>query len=176
MAEISTRPHSSIVVDGTDRAPARSMLRAVGFTDQDFEKPQIAVASSPTDMTPCNVHLGELSEHAKTGINQNGGKAVSFNTISVTDGISMGTKGMRYSLVSRDVIADSIETSVAAEGFDGLVAIGGCDKNMPGCMIAIARLNRPAVFVYGGAPFYPALCPRILMSANRWILFLYLKL
>lgn len=159
MADTSTRPHSSIVVDGTDRAPARSMLRAVGFTDQDFEKPQVAVASSPTDMTPCNVHLGELSEHAKQGINDNGGKAVSFNTISVTDGISMGTKGMRYSLVSRDVIADSIETAVAAEGFDGLVAIGGCDKNMPGCMIAIARLNRPAVFVYGGT-ILPGFMPK----------------
>ncbi|HEY4245732.1 MAG TPA: dihydroxy-acid dehydratase [Lacunisphaera sp.] len=146
----SLRPHSSVVVDGNDRAPARSMLRAVGFTDDDFKKPQIAVASSPSDMTPCNVHLGELSDHARKGINAAGGKAVYFNTITVTDGISMGTLGMRYSLVSRDVIADSIETAVAAEGFDGLVAIGGCDKNMPGAMIAIARLNRPAVFIYGG--------------------------
>lgn len=158
MTQHNPRPHSSIVVDGDDRAPARSMLRAVGFTDEDFKKPQVAVASSPTDMTPCNVHLGELSEHARKGINDAGGKAVYFNTISVTDGISMGTKGMRYSLVSRDVIADSIETSVAAEGFDGLVAIGGCDKNMPGCMIAIARLNRPAVFVYGGT-ILPGLMP-----------------
>jgi dihydroxy-acid dehydratase len=159
MTDKKTRPHSSTVVDGIDRAPARSMLRAVGFTDEDFKKPQIAVASSPSDMTPCNVHLGELSEHAKTGINNNGGKAVFFNTITVTDGISMGTKGMRYSLVSRDVIADSIETAVAAEGFDGLVAIGGCDKNMPGCMIAIARLNRPAVFVYGGT-ILPGFMPK----------------
>jgi dihydroxy-acid dehydratase len=101
-------------------------------------------------MTPCNVHLGELSEHARKGVAAAGGKPVYFNTITVTDGISMGTQGMRYSLVSREVIADSIETAVAAEGFDGLVAIGGCDKNMPGSMIAIARLNRPAVFVYGG--------------------------
>ncbi len=147
----SLRPHSSVVVDGHDRAPARSMLRAVGFTDEDFKKPQIAVASSASNMTPCNVHLGELSEHAQKGINAAGGKAVYFNTITVTDGISMGTQGMRYSLVSRDVIADSIETAVAAEGFDGLVAIGGCDKNMPGCMMAIARLNRPAVFIYGGS-------------------------
>ncbi|RFC49094.1 MAG: dihydroxy-acid dehydratase, partial [Verrucomicrobia bacterium] len=145
-----TRTFSSIVVDGADRAPARSMLRAVGFTDEDFKKPQIAVASAPSDMTPCNVHLGELSEHARKGIAAAGGKPVYFNTITVTDGISMGTLGMRYSLVSREVIADSIETAVAAEGFDGLVAIGGCDKNMPGAMIAIARLNRPAVFVYGG--------------------------
>ncbi|MFA6288393.1 MAG: dihydroxy-acid dehydratase [Opitutaceae bacterium] len=144
------RPHSAVVVDGNDRAPARSMLRAVGFTDEDFKKPQIAVAASASNMTPCNVHLGDLSEHAQKGINAAGGKAVYFNTITVTDGISMGTQGMRYSLVSRDVIADSIETAVAAEGFDGLVAIGGCDKNMPGCMMAIARLNRPAVFIYGG--------------------------
>jgi len=144
------RPHSSVVVDGNDRAPARSMLRAVGFTDSDFQKPQIAVASSASDMTPCNVHLGELSQHAQKGVAAAGGKPIYFNTITVTDGISMGTQGMRYSLVSREVIADSIETAVAAEGFDGLVAIGGCDKNMPGAMIAIARLNRPAVFVYGG--------------------------
>ena len=132
MADTSKRPHSSVVVDGNDRAPARSMLRAVGFTDDDFQKPQIAVAGSPSDLTPCNMHLGELAEHASEGINKSGGKAVNFSTITVSDGISMGTKGMRYSLVSRDVIADSIETTVAAEGFDGLVAIGGCDKNMPG--------------------------------------------
>ncbi|MEN9662558.1 MAG: dihydroxy-acid dehydratase [Verrucomicrobiota bacterium] len=144
------RPHSSVVVDGNDRAPARSMLRAVGFTDEDFTKPQIAVAASASDMTPCNVHLGDLSDHARKGIAAAGGKPVYFNTITVTDGISMGTLGMRYSLVSREVIADSIETAVAAEGFDGLIAIGGCDKNMPGAMMAIARLNRPAVFIYGG--------------------------
>lgn len=146
----TNRPHSSTVVDGRDRAPARSMLRAVGFEDADFEKPQIAVVSSVSDMTPCNVHLGDLADHARKGVSEAGGKPVSFNTITVTDGISMGTPGMRYSLVSRDVIADSIEAAVAAEGFDGLVAVGGCDKNMPGAMIAIARLNRPAVFVYGG--------------------------
>jgi len=150
MSASTNRPHSSVVVDGNDRAPARSMLRAVGFTDEDFSKPQIAVASSASDMTPCNVHLGELSDHARKGIHAAGGKPVYFNTITVTDGISMGTKGMRYSLVSRDVIADSVETATAAEGFDGLVCIGGCDKNMPGMMIAIARLNRPAVFIYGG--------------------------
>jgi dihydroxy-acid dehydratase len=144
------RKFSSVVVDGNDRAPARSMLRAVGFTDEDFKKPQIAVASAASDMTPCNVHLGELSEHARKGVAAAGGKPVYFNTITVTDGISMGTQGMRYSLVSREVIADSIETAVAAEGFDGLIAIGGCDKNMPGAMMAIARLNRPAVFIYGG--------------------------
>jgi len=155
---VSNRPHSSIVVDGNDRAPARSMLRAVGFTDEDFTKPQIAVASSASDMTPCNVHLGDLSDHARKGIAEAGGKPIYFNTITVTDGISMGTQGMRYSLVSREVIADSIETATAAEGFDGLVAIGGCDKNMPGAMIAIARLNRPAVFIYGGT-ILPGLTP-----------------
>lgn len=150
MSESNTRNYSSTIVDGVDRAPARSMLRAVGFTDEDFTKPQVGIASSPSDLTPCNVHLGELAEHASNGVNTAGGKAVNFSTITVSDGISMGTQGMRYSLVSRDVIADSIETTTAAEGFDGLVAIGGCDKNMPGCMIAIARLNRPSVFVYGG--------------------------
>ncbi len=146
----NTRPHSSTVVDGVDRAAARSMLRAVGFGDEDFQKPQIGIAASPSDLTPCNVHLGELAAHATNGVNAAGGKAINFSTITVSDGISMGTKGMRYSLVSREVIADSIETVTAAEGFDGLVVIGGCDKNMPGSMIAIARLNRPAVFVYGG--------------------------
>ena len=159
MATNNTRPHSSIVVDGNDRAPARSMLRAVGFEDEDFKKPQIGVASSPSDLTPCNMHLGDLAQHATNGINATGGKAVNFSTITVSDGISMGTQGMRYSLVSRDVIADSIETVVAAEGFDGLVAIGGCDKNMPGCMIALARLNRPAVFVYGGT-ILPGFTPK----------------
>lgn len=150
MSESNTRNYSSTIVDGVDRAPARSMLRAVGFTDEDFTKPQVGIASSPSDLTPCNMHLGELAKHASNGVNTAGGKAVNFSTITVSDGISMGTQGMRYSLVSRDVIADSIETTTAAEGFDGLVAIGGCDKNMPGCMIAIARLNRPSVFVYGG--------------------------
>ena len=150
MEEINPRLHSSTVVDGDDRAAARAMLRAVGFTDEDFQKPQVAVVGSPSDLTPCNMHLGNLAVHATEGVNDAGGKAINFSTITVSDGISMGTKGMRYSLVSRDVIADSIETTVAAEGIDGMVAIGGCDKNMPGCMIAIARLNRPAVFVYGG--------------------------
>ena len=150
MSDINTRNYSSKVVDGDDRAPARSMLRAVGFTDEDFSKPQVGIVSSPSDLTPCNMHLGKLSEHATNGVNYAGGKAINFSTITVSDGISMGTQGMRYSLVSRDVIADSIETTTAAEGFDGLIAIGGCDKNMPGCMIALARLNRPSVFVYGG--------------------------
>jgi|TARA_B110000037_G_scaffold222539_1_gene297900 dihydroxy-acid dehydratase len=127
------------------------MLRAVGFDDDDFKKPQIAIASTGSDLTPCNMHIDELATHATRGANEAGGKAVNFSTITISDGISMGTQGMRYSLVSREVIADSIETVVAGEGMDAVVAIGGCDKNMPGCMMAIARLNRPAVFVYGGS-------------------------
>lgn len=127
------------------------MLRAVGFTDEDFTKPQIAIASTGSDLTPCNMHIDELATHATKGVDAGGAKPVNFSTITISDGISMGTKGMRYSLVSREVIADSIETVVAGESMDGLVPIGGCDKNMPGCMIAIARLNRPAVFVYGGS-------------------------
>ncbi|MGH7885814.1 MAG: dihydroxy-acid dehydratase, partial [Thermodesulfobacteriota bacterium] len=144
------RKFSSIVVDGPDKAPNRSMLRAVGFSDSDFKKPVVGVASTWSMVTPCNMHIDGLARHASLGVNKSGGKSIIFNTITVSDGISMGTPGMRYSLVSREVIADSIETVVAGEGFDGLVAIGGCDKNMPGCLIAMARLNRPAVFVYGG--------------------------
>ncbi len=146
----SCRKFSSLVVDGPDRAPSRSMLRAVGFSDEDFSKLAIGVASTWSMVTPCNMHIDQLAREAGRGIDKHGGKSVIFGTITVSDGISMGTPGMRYSLVSREVIADSIETVVGCEGFDGLVAIGGCDKNMPGCMIAIARLNRPSVFVYGG--------------------------
>jgi dihydroxy-acid dehydratase len=145
------RRYSSVVVDGLTNAPARAMLRAVGFTDADFEKPQIGVASTGSALTPCNMHINALAESAAMGADEAGGKAVIFHTITVADGIAMGSPGMRYSLVSREVIADSIETVVGAEGFDGFVAIGGCDKNMPGCAMAIARLNRPAVFVYGGS-------------------------
>ena len=126
------------------------MLRAVGFRTADFRKPQIGVASTWSQVTPCNMHIDELARRAAAGADAAGGKAVIFNTITVSDGISMGTEGMKYSLVSREIIADSIEAVVACEGFDGLVAIGGCDKNMPGSLIAMARLNRPAVFVYGG--------------------------
>jgi dihydroxy-acid dehydratase len=144
------RSYSSLVVDGAKQAPARAMLRAVGFSDQDFAKPQVGIASTWADLTPCNVHIAELARAAAAGADAAGGKAVIFNTITVSDGISMGSPGMRYSLVSREVIADSIETVAGAEGFDALVAVGGCDKNMPGCAMAIARLNRPAVFVYGG--------------------------
>jgi dihydroxy-acid dehydratase len=144
------REHSRLVVDGVKQAPSRAMLRAVGFKDEDFSKPQIGIASTWANVTPCNMHIGELAREAVAGADAAGGKAMLFNTITVSDGISMGSPGMRYSLVSREVIADSIETVVGAEGFDGFVAIGGCDKNMPGCAMAMARLNRPAVFVYGG--------------------------
>ena len=144
------RQHSRLVVDGLKQTAARAMLRAVGFGDADFQKPQVGVASTWAKLTPCNMHIRELADETVAAVDGAGGKGVLFNTITVSDGISMGSPGMRYSLVSREVIADSIETVVAAEGFDGLVAIGGCDKNMPGCAMAIARLNRPAVFVYGG--------------------------
>jgi dihydroxy-acid dehydratase len=147
---VDARRHSRQVVDGLKQAPNRSMLRAVGFGDADFEKPQVGVASTWSNLTPCNMHIDELARRVAAGADEAGAKAVTFNTITVSDGISMGTPGMRYSLVSREVIADSIETVVGAQGFDGVVAIGGCDKNMPGCMMAIARLDRPAVFVYGG--------------------------
>ena len=126
------------------------MLHAVGFTREDFKKSQIGVCSTWSQVTPCNVHIDGLARHASDGVAKAGGKPVIFNTITVSDAISMGTEGMKYSLVSREVIADSIETVMGAEGFDGLVAIGGCDKNMPACVMAMARLNRPAVFVYGG--------------------------
>lgn len=145
-----SRSFSSQVVDGMERAPSRAMLHAVGFTDADFKKPQVGIASTWSMVTPCNMHIDQLARDAARGVDQNGGKAVVFNTITISDGISMGTEGMKYSLVSREVIADSIETVVGCQGFDGIVAIGGCDKNMPGCLIGIARLNRPAVFVYGG--------------------------
>ena len=144
------RRYSSLVVDGVEKAAARSMLYAVGFTEEDFSKPQIGIASLGSNLTPCNMHINDLAVSAVMGANDAGGKPMTFNTITVSDGISMGSPGMRFSLVSREVIADSIETVVGAEGFDGFVAIGGCDKNMPGCAMAIARLDRPAVFVYGG--------------------------
>ena len=144
------RASSRLVVDGLKQTPARAMLRAVGFQDADFAKPQIGVASTWANLTPCNMHINELARESVQGADGAGGKGVLFNTITVSDGISMGSPGMRYSLVSREIIADSIEAVVGAEGFDGFVAIGGCDKNMPGCAMAIARLNRPAVFVYGG--------------------------
>lgn len=144
------RRYSSPVVDGITKAPGRAMLRATGFTDEDFTKPQVGIASTWSNLTPCNMHINRLAEEAGHGADGAGGKSVIFNTITVSDGIANGTEGMKYSLVSREVIADSIETVAGCEGFDGLVAIGGCDKNMPGCIMGLARLNRPAVFVYGG--------------------------
>ena len=146
-----TRKYSSKIVDGVEQAPSRAMLRAVGFEEEDFLKPQVGIASTWSMVTPCNMHINKLADAAAEGANSSGCKSVIFNTISVSDGISMGTKGMRYSLVSREVIADSIETVVAGQGFDGLLAIGGCDKNMPGCLMAMARLDRPSIFVYGGS-------------------------
>ena len=144
------RPYSSIVVDGVEQAPSRAMLYPVGFKREDFAKAQVGIASTWSMVTPCNMHIDALAEAAALGADEAGAKSVVFNTITVSDGISMGTPGMRYSLVSREVIADSIETVVGAQGFDGVVAIGGCDKNMPACAMALARLDRPSVFVYGG--------------------------
>jgi dihydroxy-acid dehydratase len=146
----NSRKYSSQVVDGYERAPSRAMLYPVGFKKEDFSKPQVGVASTWSMVTPCNMHIDKLAIKAEKGINAAGGKGVIFNTITISDGISMGSEGMKYSLVSREVIADSIETVVGCQGFDGVVAIGGCDKNMPGCIIGLARLNRPGIFVYGG--------------------------
>jgi dihydroxy-acid dehydratase len=147
---INPRPFSSILFDGDERAAARSMLYPIGFQAGDFKKPLIGIASTWSDVTPCNMHIDKLARESEKGANEGGGKAIVFNTITISDGISMGTEGMKYSLVSREVIADSIETVVGCAGMDGFVAIGGCDKNMPGSLIAMARMNRSSVFVYGG--------------------------
>src|SRR5215469_16515604 len=149
-APSNPRQYSAPLLDGPERAFSRGMLYAVGFKKEDFQKSAIGVASTWSMVTPCNMHIDHLAREAALGVDSAGAKAIIFNTITVSDGISMGTEGMKYSLVSREVIADSIETVAACGGFDGLVAIGGCDKNMPACMIALARLNRPSVFVYGG--------------------------
>ena len=141
---------SKEIVKGFERAPSRAMLRGVGFKDNDFEIPQVGIASTWSEVTPCNSHINKLAELVSSGIERNNLKPVIFNTITISDGISMGTEGMKYSLVSREVIADSIETVAGCEGFDGIIAIGGCDKNMPGCLIGLARLNRPSLFIYGG--------------------------
>ncbi len=146
----NTRKYSSVVIDGYERAASRAMLYPVGFKKEDFNKPQVGIASTWSMVTPCNMHINDLASEAEKGINSAGGKGVIFNTITISDGISMGSEGMKYSLVSREVIADSIETVTACQGFDGVVAIGGCDKNMPGCVMGLARLNRPSVFFYGG--------------------------
>ena len=144
------KPRSHVVTDGPDRAGARAMLRATGLTDDDFSKPFVAVANLASDITPCNVHLSRLAQQAKDGIRAAGSVPFVFGTITVSDAISMGTEGMKGSLVSREVIADSIETVCFAESMDSLVIVGGCDKNMPGAMMAIARLDLPSIFFYGG--------------------------
>tara|TARA_B100001179_G_scaffold6929_1_gene4855 strand:+ start:1632 stop:3317 length:1686 start_codon:yes stop_codon:yes gene_type:complete len=144
------RKHSSKVVDGIQQSPSRAMLRAVGFKDSDFLLPQIGIASTWSSITPCNFHIDKLAKETATSADKSGGKSVIFNTITISDGITMGTLGMRYSLVSREIIADSIEAVTCAQGFDGIIAIGGCDKNMPGSVMAMARLNRPSIFIYGG--------------------------
>ena len=148
---MSSRKYSKELVDGPNQAASRSMLRGVGFTSEDFTKPFVGIASTGAKVTPCNMHINKLSEIVEDSINNSGGKGVLFNTITVSDGISMGTQGMKYSLISREVIADSIETVVGCLGYDGLIAIGGCDKNMPGCLIGMARLDRPSIFIYGGS-------------------------
>jgi len=145
------RKYSKDLVDGPNQSASRSMLRGVGFTSEDFTKPLVGIASTGAKVTPCNMHINELAEVVEDAVNNANGKGVLFNTITVSDGISMGTQGMKYSLVSREVIADSIETVVGCLGYDGVISIGGCDKNMPGCIIGMARLNRPSIFVYGGS-------------------------
>ncbi|WP_395344670.1 dihydroxy-acid dehydratase [Ningiella sp. W23] len=150
MSQDSSRKYSSKIVDGTAQAPSRSMLRAVGFGDEDFKRPQVGIASTWSMVTPCNMHINDLAEEVGKGVDSAGAKSVIYNTITISDGISMGTEGMKYSLVSREVIADSIEAVSACMGHDGIIAIGGCDKNMPGCLMGLARLNRPSIFVYGG--------------------------
>ncbi len=144
------RIRSKAISESAERAPNRAYLRSLGFADADFKKPMVGIASTWSEVTPCNVHIDQLALRAKDGAREAGGAPIVFNTITVSDGIAMGTEGMRYSLPSREVIADSIETVIGAENMDALVTIGGCDKNLPGCMIAIGRLNLPAVFVYGG--------------------------
>ena len=150
MKDRDLRKHSSIVTDGVEQAPSRAMLRAVGFTDEDFAKPQVGIASTWSMVTPCNMHIDQLAQAANSASDAAGGKGVIYNVITVSDGISMGTEGMKYSLVSREVIADSVETVSGCMGHDGIIGIGGCDKNMPGLVMGMARLNRPSIFIYGG--------------------------
>ncbi len=150
MKDRDLRKHSSIVTDGVEQAPSRAMLRAAGFTDEDFAKPQVGIASTWSMVTPCNMHIDQLAQAANSASDAAGGKGVIYNVITVSDGISMGTEGMKYSLVSREVIADSVETVSGCMGHDGIIGIGGCDKNMPGLVMGMARLNRPSIFIYGG--------------------------
>ena len=150
-AEHDQRPRSREVTEGASRAPARAMLRAVGMTEDDFSKSQVGVASSWNEVTPCNLPLDHLAKRAKEGVKSAGGYPLEFNTIAVSDGISMGHEGMRASLVSREIIADSVEAVMHAERFDALVSFAGCDKSLPGMLMASARINLPSVFVYGGS-------------------------
>ena len=150
MSDEDLRKFSKKVVDGYEQAPSRSMLRAVGFDDDDFEKPQIGIASTWSMVTPCNMHINTLADEVNKATDAAGGKGVIYNCITISDGISMGTEGMKYSLVSREVIADSVETVSGCMGHDGIITIGGCDKNMPGLLMGMARLNRPSIFIYGG--------------------------
>ncbi|RYG88755.1 MAG: dihydroxy-acid dehydratase, partial [Alphaproteobacteria bacterium] len=147
---MSYNTRSRIITEGVQRSPNRAMLRAVGFSDNDFQKPIVGISSAHSTITPCNMGIRPLAERAESAIREAGGMPQTFGTITVSDGISMGTEGMKYSLVSREVIADSIETAVQAQSMDAVLTIGGCDKNMPGAMIGIARMNVPAIFVYGG--------------------------
>src|SRR5215204_1662551 len=148
---VDVKPRSRDVTDGIQKAPARAMLRAVGMTDGDWEKPQIGIANAWNEVTPCNMTLRKLAVHTKDGVRAAGGFPMEFGTITVSDGISMGHEGMRASLVSREVIADSVETVMFAERLDGSVLLAGCDKSLPGMLMASARLNLPAVFLYGGS-------------------------
>src|SRR5436305_7961167 len=150
MSSGGMKPRSHEVTDGFERAPARAMLRAIGMTDDDWDKSQVGVCSSWNEVTPCNMPLDRLAKRAKEGVRSAGAFPIEFMTIAVSDGISMGHEGMRASLVSREIIADSVETVMHAERFDAMVTLAGCDKSLPGMLMAAARLNLPSVFVYGG--------------------------
>src|SRR6187402_1660561 len=147
----SGKRHSHLVTEGPSRAPARAMMKAVGFTDADLSKPLIGIANTWTEIGPCNFHLRALAEHVKAGVRAAGGTPMEFNTVSISDGITMGTEGMRASLVSREIIADSIELVARGNGFDGLVILVGCDKTIPGGIMALARLDMPGLVLYGGS-------------------------
>ena len=157
---MSENLRSQIVTQGVQRSPNRAMLRAVGFKDEDFNKAIVGIANGYSTITPCNMGINQLAQRAEVGIKTAGAMPQMFGTITISDGISMGTEGMKYSLVSREVIADSIETACTGQSMDGVLAIGGCDKNMPGAMLAIARMNIPAIFVYGGTnkPYHEVVC------------------
>jgi len=150
MTDKDSRKYSKLVVDGVEQAPSRAMLRAVGFRDDDFKKPQIGIASTWSMVTPCNMHINKLAEDVNKATDAAGGKGIIYSCPTISDGISMGTEGMKYSLVSREVIAESVETVSGCMGHDGIITIGGCDKNMPGLLMGMSRLNRPSIFVYGG--------------------------